>query len=307
MKRTNSCVYKAPGRLMILAGFALLGAAACARSMQDLSMPMELFSFESESQEKPAAPVLAPTLPSETEEPAMKAVKITIAYNNVGLNPGLETDWGFSAFVEIGDEVVLFDTGTDGEILLRNMEKLGLDPARVDYMVLSHLHNDHIGGSAAVLATGVRPAVYVLDNFPPGYKTRMNDITQVVVVEQPLEITDSVYTTGPVSGEITEQALVLETAEGLVVITGCAHPGANRMVAAAREAVEGQVHLVLGGFHLGSASAAAVETIIADFRDMGVQNAAPSHCTGNAAMARFEQAYGDHYLSSGLGAVIEIP
>lgn len=237
----------------------------------------------------------------------MKPVRITVVYNNIAGNPDLETDWGFSAYIETGDEVILFDTGTNGEILLRNMEKLGLDPTSVDYLVFSHLHNDHIGGTAALLSTGVQPPAYVLDNFPQGFQQLLAAITEVVVVDSPLEITDGVYTSGPVTGEITEQALVLETSQGLVVVTGCAHPGANRMVAQAKEAVAGEVYLVMGGFHLGGASATTVEGIIADFRDMGVQNAAPSHCTGEAAMLQIQEAYGEHYLSSGLGAVIEIP
>lgn len=235
----------------------------------------------------------------------MNSVTVTIVYNNVGLDPELETDWGFSAWVETGDEVVMFDTGARGDILLDNMEKLGLDPARVDYLVFSHRHDDHTGGAQALLDSGARPVSYVLENFPPDFQIRLVEQTEMVVVNGPLQITGGVYTTGPVAGEVTEQALIVETGQGLVVITGCAHPGVNRMVAQARQVVSGPVHLVLGGFHLGAASTAAVEAIIADFRGLEVENAAPSHCTGGAAISRFQQEYGEHFQSSGLGAVFK--
>ena len=290
----------------LLIPLLLIISTACSRSMQAISFPFDLFVFEDETAEEQSIPTQE-VLPTATEEAAMRPVKITVVYNNIALNTDLETDWGFAAYVEVGDEVVMFDTGTQGDILLRNMEKLGLDPTSVDYLVFSHLHNDHIGGSAALLGTGAQPATYVLSNFPAGFQERLAAITEMTVVDTSMEITEGVYTSGPVPGDITEQALVLETSKGLVVVTGCAHPGANNMVAQSMEAVEGEVYLVLGGFHLGGASETAVQGIITDFRDMGVQNAAPSHCTGEAAMNQFQEAYGENYLSSGLGAVFEIP
>jgi 7,8-dihydropterin-6-yl-methyl-4-(beta-D-ribofuranosyl)aminobenzene 5'-phosphate synthase len=119
---------------------------------------------------------------------------------------------------------------------------------------------------------------------------------------------------------IVEQALVVETGEGLVVVTGCAHPGVVEMVrrsvsfvadraGEAVGSVGGQAlhpYLVMGGFHLGSASSRRVETIIADFRELGVQRVAPCHCTGDQARQMFASAFGVDATLAGVGQVFVV-
>ena len=125
----------------------------------------------------------------------------------------------------------------------------------------------------------------------------------------PLEILPGVHTTGEMSktrASIIEQALVVETEQGLVVVTGCAHPGVVEMVRRAKEAVGGDVALVMGGFHLGDASGRQLDDIIADFRELGVQQVAPSHCTGDRAREVFAEAYGDGCILPGVGHVFVV-
>jgi 7,8-dihydropterin-6-yl-methyl-4-(beta-D-ribofuranosyl)aminobenzene 5'-phosphate synthase len=98
-----------------------------------------------------------------------------------------------------------------------------------------------------------------------------------------------------------EQALLVETGAGLVVVTGCAHPGVVEMVRRSKATVEGEVRLVMGGFHLGDAGSAQIEAIIADFRELGVQQVAPCHCTGDLARQMFAEAYGDDCTLAGVG------
>jgi 7,8-dihydropterin-6-yl-methyl-4-(beta-D-ribofuranosyl)aminobenzene 5'-phosphate synthase len=50
----------------------------------------------------------------------------------------------FRALVEIKNRPkILFDTGANGKILLFNMEKLGIDPLKIEKIFISHLHFDH--------------------------------------------------------------------------------------------------------------------------------------------------------------------
>jgi 7,8-dihydropterin-6-yl-methyl-4-(beta-D-ribofuranosyl)aminobenzene 5'-phosphate synthase len=74
----------------------------------------------------------------------------------------------------------------------------------------------------------------------------------------------------------------------------------------ARERYGNEVHLVLGGFHLLDKDAAAVQAIIAEFRRMGVQKVACTHCTGDDAISAFRAAYGEDFLPLGSGAVIRV-
>jgi 7,8-dihydropterin-6-yl-methyl-4-(beta-D-ribofuranosyl)aminobenzene 5'-phosphate synthase len=129
----------------------------------------------------------------------------------------------------------------------------------------------------------------------------MRAITEMVEVTDPMEILPGIHTTGELGSSIREQALVVETEQGLVVVTGCAHPGVVEIVRRAKELVDGEVALVMGGFHLGDASEEQIDNIIADFRELGVQQVAPSHCTGDIARNMFAEAFGDNCTLPGIG------
>lgn len=230
----------------------------------------------------------------------------TIVYDNNAYDERLQTNWGFACLVEVGGKTVLFDTGGDSPTLLGNMAKLDLDPREIDAVVLSHAHGDHTGGLAGLLDTGVSPTVYAPTAFSASFKDGVRAHTELVEVTGPMEIFPGVHTTGELGSGIIEQALAVETGAGLVVVTGCAHPGVVEMVRRAQESVGGEVYLVMGGFHLGSASRRRIEAIIADFRDLGVQNSAPCHCTGDAARRMFADSFGENYIPAGVGRVITI-
>lgn len=239
--------------------------------------------------------------PPVSSDGVPRRASLTVLYDNIAFDPRLQTEWGFACWVQCGETAVLFDTGGDGSILLNNMSALGLDPRDIDVIVLSHIHDDHTGGVQAVLDTGARPEVYVPTTFPTRYKNELRQRVALHEVNEPQQIVPGIYTTGELGLNIPEQGLVLRTCEGLVVITGCAHPGIVETVRRAKEVVQDDVHLVLGGFHLGGAGAASVQSICAAFRELGVRSVAPSHCTGEQATAIFAREFGGDYFSAGVG------
>ena len=231
---------------------------------------------------------------------------MTILYDNVPYREGLQTAWGYACLVETGQATLLFDTGGHGPTLLANMTALDVDPAAIDLVVLSHIHADHTGGLAGLLAAGAQPMVYLLASFPEEFKNEVASQTVVVEVTGPAEILPGVYTTGGLGEGLVEQGLVVQTAEGNVVITGCAHPGVVRMVRAAQQIAGQEVALVMGGFHLEDADQAQIERVIKDLRGLGVQRVAPSHCTGDRARRAFAEAFGEVYLPAGAGWTITV-
>ncbi len=230
-----------------------------------------------------------------------KMAKFTVVYDNNKYNAALCTGWGFSCWVQLGETTVLFDTGGEASTLLGNMAKLDLDPQAIDAVVLSHVHGDHTGGLGGLLAKATRPTVYMPAAFPASFKADVQARVEVVEVRASLEVAPKVHTTGQVGAGIVEQALIVETEAGSVIVTGCAHPGIVAMVRRAKEAVPGEIALVLGGFHLGSAGRTKVKGIIAEFRQLGVQKVAPSHCTGDRARRIFANAYHNDCLLPGVG------
>ncbi len=247
-----------------------------------------------------------PTVASPTAValPQAGGVRITIVYDNTAYDPNLRAAWGFAAWIEYGEHTLLFDTGGDGPTLLSNMEKLGLDPQRIEAVVLSHEHGDHTGGLQALVDTGIRPPVYAPAAFPSGLKAQIRAETELIEVTGALEILPGILSTGELRGPVIEQALVVGTQEGMVVVTGCAHPGIVEIVEQAKAIMEGEVALVVGGFHLGNASQNKVKRIMANFRQLGVRQVCPTHCTGESAIGMFADEYGDDYVEGGVGRVI---
>ena len=117
-------------------------------------------------------------------------------------------------------------------------------------------------------------------------------------------IADGIFSTGEVAGPVGEHAMVVATGEGLVVLTGCAHPGVTSMVDRVGELSDRPVRLVMGGFHLGGAGDEHVHGVIDELRRLGVALVAPSHCTGERARELFRAEYGSAFVYSGAGRVI---
>jgi 7,8-dihydropterin-6-yl-methyl-4-(beta-D-ribofuranosyl)aminobenzene 5'-phosphate synthase len=190
---------------------------------------------------------------------------------------------------------------------MRNKRALGHDPNEIDIVVISHSHGDHIGGLSGLLHERPGVVVYLPQSFSQGIKQAVTEVgAELVEVLEPVQICAHVSSTGESGDGIKEQALLIETSRGLIVITGCAHPGIVKVIQRAREMTGEQVYLVLGGFHLGGASEATVDGIVDDFQRLGVQRVAPCHCSGETARRLFEQAYGEGFTLVGVGSQLVV-
>jgi 7,8-dihydropterin-6-yl-methyl-4-(beta-D-ribofuranosyl)aminobenzene 5'-phosphate synthase len=238
-----------------------------------------------------------------------KPIKITILFDNYLYHEeGLKAKWGFACLVEGFEKTILFDTGSSGELLLSNARQLNVDPQEIDLVVISHKHWDHVGGLPAFLEVNPHVTVYmpasVAEVWAPDLKKRG---AKLVAVSQPVEICKQVFLTGEIEGPVNEQALILDTPNGQVVITGCAHPGIVQIVKKARDLGKTKpIYMVLGGFHLKEKPVGEVKQIIEEFRQLGVVKAGPTHCSGEDAIRLFKEAFGENSLELGVGKVIEI-
>jgi 7,8-dihydropterin-6-yl-methyl-4-(beta-D-ribofuranosyl)aminobenzene 5'-phosphate synthase len=229
---------------------------------------------------------------------------ITI-YDNYRHDPDLETGWGFSCLVEADGKKLLFDTGTEGSILLGNMKALGIDPKQIDAVVLSHAHGDHAGGLFDLLEVNSNVTVYLLRSFPDEFKKKVESSNaELVEVGDPVTISERLSTTGEFGTSIKEQSLIVRTDKGLVVITGCAHPGIVSILEHASKITGENIYLALGGFHLLSLSESGLRELIKEFRELGVEKVAPSHCSGEETMKLFQEEYQEDFIANGVGKEI---
>lgn len=232
---------------------------------------------------------------------------LTTVYDNYRHGQGLRTGWGFSCWIELEGETILFDTGGDSETLLGNMEKLGKDPEEIGKIVLSHAHGDHTGGLEGVLRINPKVIVYVPSSFPDEFNEDVKSYgAEIVEIRDSEKISEGVSTTGELGTWTKEQALVINSPEGLVLMTGCAHPGIVRMIREVKRMAEGEIYLVMGGFHLDGESDLELRRIIRSFREMSVRKAAPCHCSGQRARELFGKEYGEDYIENGVGRAIKL-
>jgi 7,8-dihydropterin-6-yl-methyl-4-(beta-D-ribofuranosyl)aminobenzene 5'-phosphate synthase len=240
-------------------------------------------------------------------KPSLKQLSLAVVYDNNPYKPSLETAWGFSCVIKGGEKTILFDTGADGAMLLRNMRKVGIDPLKIDVIVLSHIHSDHVGGLTGFLRKNQDVTVYLPKSFPEDFKNEVKSQGGIVIeISGPTEICNGVYSTGELGSGLKEQSLVIVTDNGSIVITGCAHPGIVRIVAKAREMNSSAVRLLLGGFHLLGETRNSIEKTISRLKALHVEHVGPCHCSGDLARKLFRMAWGQNYLDVGVGRVISM-
>ena len=201
-------------------------------------------------------------------------MKIIIIYDNEA-KPNLKSDWGFSCLIE-NKKKILFDTGANSEILLYNMKQLDIDSKTINIIILSHNHFDHVGGLDGFLKANGNKAKVIEPN----------------AFSKPTQIYENIYSTGALGVLIKEQSLIIKTNKGLVIITGCAHPGLENIIDKAKQF--GKIYGIIGGFHGFS----KLEKL------KGIELIAPCHCT--QFKQKIKQKYPKQFKEIKAGNVINL-
>jgi 7,8-dihydropterin-6-yl-methyl-4-(beta-D-ribofuranosyl)aminobenzene 5'-phosphate synthase len=268
--------------------------------------------------------------------------QITILYDAFGKDSAMEKDWGYAALVEYGGKRILFDSGNNPEVLAQNARAKGIDLSKLDFVVMSHRHGDHMGGLAYLLKVNPKVKIYAPKegfgvygaDLPSSFYRKDPSLpseqryyggvppnvmrfgsawpgANVQLVDKTLEIASDIYLISLVSDkpgtlELHELSLAIKAPNGMVLVVGCSHPGVDKIVEAART-IDPRTQLIVGGFHLVVASDADIQKIVTALHDtLHVQYIAPGHCTGEPAFSALKKAFGDRYLFAGLGTTFAL-
>jgi 7,8-dihydropterin-6-yl-methyl-4-(beta-D-ribofuranosyl)aminobenzene 5'-phosphate synthase len=241
----------------------------------------------------------------------VNSVKVTTIVDNDVWEKSLSSTWGISFYVETFKEnekhTVLMDTSGSFETFYKNASKLGIDLTAVEAVFISHWHGDHMGALSQVLPLIKHSVpVYVPSADSSGIREIKNANGKPVVCSEPTEFIEGLMSTGEMPMGISEHSLIINVKnKGLVVLTGCSHPGIINILKRARE-VSGvnKVYAVMGGFHISGTN---VGVRVGEFlKELNVEIASPCHCTGYDARKGIAKVVGGKYVKIGSGKTITI-
>jgi 7,8-dihydropterin-6-yl-methyl-4-(beta-D-ribofuranosyl)aminobenzene 5'-phosphate synthase len=276
----------------------------------------------------------------------IQELSITALVENTAANFDLLGEWGLSLWIEADEHRILYDTG-QGKTLVDNARLLGIDLSTADALVLSHGHSDHSGGIAALMASGfhgkvfANPAAFAkkyqrekdsgvrLKGMPAECVEALRRSAAFIDSSAPTQIAPGVIVTGAIPRRTEfentggaffldeactqpdvladDQALLMETPAGWVVITGCGHSGAvNTLNYAAQLTGSRRIAAFLGGMHLLTASEERMRSTAKALRDFGVRMVAPCHCTGFAATGFFQAELGAAVVALRAGSKLRV-
>jgi 7,8-dihydropterin-6-yl-methyl-4-(beta-D-ribofuranosyl)aminobenzene 5'-phosphate synthase len=240
-------------------------------------------------------------------------IKFTILYNDKALDDSFIGDQGFSCLIEIEGKLYLFDAGNDEEILKKNTEKLKIDCSKIEFIYISHLHTDHICGLSGIINKCKNPVLYLPSEFPKtqtpkakGYVDKTladadSIVSETIFIKEFTKIGDHFYSTGGMEEKTYEQALVINTSKGLIILVGCSHPGITEIVKRAKSQLNKDVYFVMGGFHLdGTRDPEKIKNIAAQLKDL-TKYIAAGHCNDEKAQEFFKSAFGEKFIDMKAG------
>jgi 7,8-dihydropterin-6-yl-methyl-4-(beta-D-ribofuranosyl)aminobenzene 5'-phosphate synthase len=235
----------------------------------------------------------------------MNQIAVKIIYDNRKENQAMQEGWGFSCLIDLGHRKILFDTGADKNAFFANLQRLGIHFESITDIVFSHKHSDHVAGLMEILENVKKDSRLFIPKGFPSHGLPLH--IQTSIINEFAEIDSQVYSFVLKGGfRLYEQALVIRTSKGLVVITGCAHPGITHLLEVVKQRLDAPIHLVLGGFHLFRKNRRFIDKIVNAFKTLKVENAAPCHCSGDMAIAQFQEVYQEHFCNIGTGTILTL-
>ena len=256
---------------------------------------------------------------------ATSSLEILPLYEEAVVNGDLISGHGVSYLLTTDKGSILLDVGNNPEKikpspLLQNMDHLGKSLDEIDALVISHAHPDHLGGveswreGMVSIGPNIR-STSGIDIFVP---VELND-PKPVISNHPTLISPGVVTTGAIPYQEVfplnfidpiswEQALIVNLNDrGLVLITGCGHPGLKELINRAEDLYEQKVVAVVGGLHYGDSEAPDLAGQIVFLLEKQLELVALSpHDSEAAALNAFRDAFPESFKVLEVGKPIRL-
>lgn len=125
-------------------------------------------------------------------------------YDAFGRNPELTKDFGFSCITRFQGKTILFDAGSNADIFKSNTKKLGIDLRKIDIVVVSHAHFDHLNGIDYLLSVNPKVKIYFPNDIFWGAPVPYDATGQEPTVKDSLPVDMQYFDGGPTKFSIAQ-------------------------------------------------------------------------------------------------------
>ena len=265
-------------------------------------------------------------------------MRITSLVDNISCTE-CEAEHGLSLHVALDSGVkILFDTG-QGELFVRNANRLGIDISDIDIAVISHGHYDHGGGLNAFLRENIKAKVYIRESAferhssikeyglkDIGIDCEQKDRLVFCGERESLPCGMTLFSNprhsfpeppgnslllGPDGNPDDfghEQSMIIREGNNAVLFGGCAHRGIVNILSEAQALTGGAITHVLSGMHIGKGnpSKGYISSLADELLSFPGVHYHTMHCTGEEGFRRLKERMGERIEHLSCGESIEI-